>query len=433
MKEIISICVGQAGVQIAGSCFELFCLEHDIKCNGSKETLCTDPDKSSQALFMETESNRFVPRAVFVDTEPSSISNLQKSSPDLYFSEQFISSNEDSSNIYIRGYSLGIHLRNTIQDRIRILSENCDKLKGFIFFHSLNGGTGSGLGNLLLESLTSNYSKSFVFTNTIFPSPNISSNNIEAYNAALGIHGLLEFSSVSVIYDNEAIYNVCNEKLCIEMPEYKNINRIIAQNVSSLTGPMRFYNDYDMNIVDVQNHLMPYPRLHFVVSSYAPFVQSEKAYRNEFSVTDITNYACEASSLLASCDLRQGKYAYNFAMYKGDIVLDDIKIASSIIKAKPTMKFVEWCPNGTKFSINFKPPLCIPGGDMAKVPRSVCMASNNSAIKDIVYRVSQKCRLMYSKKAFTHWFYSEGLNDDSFNEAFEDIHALQLDYQEVEM
>ncbi|OMJ78957.1 hypothetical protein SteCoe_21129 [Stentor coeruleus] len=380
---------------------------------------------------METKSNHFVPKAVFIDTEPSSTSSIQKSYPDLYFPEQFISSNEDSSNIYIQGYIKGISLQSIFQDRIRKLTEACDKLKGFMIFHSLNGGTGSGLGGLLLESLSTDYSKSFIFTNTIFPSPKISSNNIEAYNAVFGIHELIEYSSVSLIYDNEALYNICSEKLYIEMPEYMNINRLIAQNISSLTGPIRFNSEYSMDFIYAQNHLMPYPRLHFHVSAYAPFVQSEKSYQNEFSVADITNCACESSSLLACCDLQQGKYFFLFAMYRGDLVFDDIKIAASIIRDKPTIQFYDWCQNGLKFNINHEPLFVVPGGDLAKISRSICMVNNSSAIREVFYRVRQKCRLMYSKKAFVHWFYSEGLNDDSFNEVFEDIDALQMDYLEV--
>jgi len=34
MREVISIHVGQAGVQMGNSCWELYCLEHGIQPNG---------------------------------------------------------------------------------------------------------------------------------------------------------------------------------------------------------------------------------------------------------------------------------------------------------------------------------------------------------------------------------------------------------------
>uniref|UniRef100_A0A1I7WB28 Tubulin domain-containing protein n=1 Tax=Heterorhabditis bacteriophora TaxID=37862 RepID=A0A1I7WB28_HETBA len=51
-REIVSLHVGQAGVQIGNACWELYCLEH------------------------ETQSGKHVPRAVFVDLEPTVVYNL---------------------------------------------------------------------------------------------------------------------------------------------------------------------------------------------------------------------------------------------------------------------------------------------------------------------------------------------------------------------
>lgn len=46
-----------------------------------------------------------------------------------------------------------------VLDRIRRMSDQCDGLQGFLFTHSLGGGTGSGLGSLLLEQLSLDYGK----------------------------------------------------------------------------------------------------------------------------------------------------------------------------------------------------------------------------------------------------------------------------------
>ena len=34
MREIISIHIGQAGIQVGNSCWELYCLEHEIQPDG---------------------------------------------------------------------------------------------------------------------------------------------------------------------------------------------------------------------------------------------------------------------------------------------------------------------------------------------------------------------------------------------------------------
>ena len=68
-REVISIHVGQAGVQIGNECWELYCLEHGIKPDGrmSGDNIVGQ----CGSLFGETENGKFIPRSLFVDLEPS--------------------------------------------------------------------------------------------------------------------------------------------------------------------------------------------------------------------------------------------------------------------------------------------------------------------------------------------------------------------------
>lgn len=51
------------------------------------------------------------------------------------------------------------------------------------------------------------------------------------------------------------------------------------------------------------------------------------------------------------------------------------------------------------------------GGDLAPVPRSVCMISNTTAMADAWARLDHKFDLMYAKRAFVHWYVGEGEKD----------------------
>ncbi|KAG0653352.1 alpha-tubulin, partial [Rhodotorula mucilaginosa] len=53
------------------------------------------------------------------------------------------------------------------------------------------------------------------------------------------------------------------------------------------------------------------------------------------------------------------------------------------------------------------PPANVPGGDLAKVSRSLCMLSNTTAIATAWSRLDRKFDLLYSKRAFVHWFVGE--------------------------
>ncbi|WP_411026666.1 hypothetical protein, partial [Salmonella sp. s54395] len=92
MRECISIHIGQAGVQIGNACWELYCLEHNIQPNGQLTTECEgSTDDSFNTFFSETQAGKHVPRAVFVDLEPTVIDEVRTGTyRQLFHPEQLI-------------------------------------------------------------------------------------------------------------------------------------------------------------------------------------------------------------------------------------------------------------------------------------------------------------------------------------------------------
>ncbi len=77
-RECISIHIGQCGVQIGNACWELYCLEHGIQPDGimpSDKTIGGGAD-GFNTFFSETGSGKHVPRAIFVDLEPTVIGKI---------------------------------------------------------------------------------------------------------------------------------------------------------------------------------------------------------------------------------------------------------------------------------------------------------------------------------------------------------------------
>lgn len=174
---------------------------------------------------------------------------------------------------------------------------------------------------------------------------------VEPYNSVLSTHSLLEHTDVSVLLDNEAIYEICRRSLDIERPTYTNLNRLVSQVISSLTASLRFDGALNVDITEFQTNLVPYPRIHFMLSSYAPVISAEKAYHEQLSVAEITNSVYEPSSMMAKCDPRHGKYMACCLMYRGDVVPKDVNAAVATIKTKRTIQFVDWCPTGMNESL----------------------------------------------------------------------------------
>jgi tubulin alpha len=265
----------------------------------------------------------------------------------------------------------------------------------------------------------------------IYPSPQVSTAVVEPYNSVLSTHGLLEHTDVAFMLDNEAIYSIAQKSLDIDRPSYTNLNRLIAQVVSSLTGSLRFEGSLNVDINEFQTNLVPYPRIHFMLCSYAPLVSAEKAHHEQFSVSQLTTSVFEPQSMFAKCDPLRGKYMACCLMYRGDVVPKDVTAAVAVIKTKKTIQFVDWCPTGFKCGINGQAPFTVPGGDLAKVSRGCVMLSNTTAIAEVFSRINQKFDLMYAKRAFVHWYVGEGMEEGEFTEAREDLAALEKDYEEV--
>ena len=105
-------------------------------------------------------------------------------------------------------------------------------------------------------------------------------------------------------------------------------------------------------IILLQTNLVPYPRIHFPLATYAPVISAEKAYHEQLSVAEITNACFEPANQMVKCDPRHGKYMACCLLYRGDVVPKDVNAAIATIKTKRTIQFVDWCPTGFKVGGN---------------------------------------------------------------------------------
>ena len=104
---------------------------------------------------------------------------------------------------------------------------------------------------------------------------------------------------------------------------------------------------------------------------------------------------------MVKCDPRRGKYMACCLLYRGDVVPKDVNAAIATIKTKKSIQFVDWCPTGFKVGINYQPPTAVPGGDLAKVHRAVCMLSNTTAIAEAWSRLNHKFDRVSLSQAFS--------------------------------
>ena len=99
-------------------------------------------------------------------------------------------------------------------------AESCDCLQGFQLVHSMGGGTGAGMGTLLISKIREEYPDRVMCSYSVFPSPKVSDTVVEPYNCVLSIHQLVEISDESLLIDNEALYDICFRTLKLTTPTY---------------------------------------------------------------------------------------------------------------------------------------------------------------------------------------------------------------------
>ena len=94
-------------------------------------------------------------------------------------------------------YTIGKEQIDTVMEKVRRLADNCAGLQGFFVFHSFGGGTGSGLGALILERLSTDYGKKSKLEFSVYPAPTMANSVVEPYNSVLTTHTTLEHSDCS--------------------------------------------------------------------------------------------------------------------------------------------------------------------------------------------------------------------------------------------
>lgn len=370
-------------LQIASACWELYCLEHGIAADGTMCCQDNNDDDNSNTFFHSclcptTQTIKAIPRVVLVDLEPIPIDEIRTGCyRELFDPCTLVTGKEDAGSNFARGYNtLGCEMIELALDRVRRVAENCDCMQGFITFRSVGGGTGSGFGSLLQERLTEEFAKSNRHEFNIFPSPRrvsccmlmiiylyashcrLSSIIVEPYNALLTTHYSMDYSDCNILLDNEALYDVCGNSLEVCSPIYTNINRVIGQVVSTCTASLRFEGPMNVDMIEFQTNLVPYPRIHFPLCTYSPFIPRSAGGLGDQSTIQITQSCFHPSTQLVKCDPLQGKYICCCMLYRGAADPTDINVAIKNLKCRKDIRFVDWSPSAFKIGINSQPPTC---------------------------------------------------------------------------
>ncbi|CAD5120732.1 DgyrCDS9293 [Dimorphilus gyrociliatus] len=426
MREIIHLQAGQCGNQIGSKFWEVISEEHGIEADGKFRGQSDYQLERTNVYYHEVSGGLYVPRAILVDLEPGTLNVIRSSKyGGLFRPDNFINGQSGAGNNWAKGhYTEGAELIEPIMDAVRKEAEVCDCLQGFQLCQSLGGGTGSGLGTLLISKVREEYPDRIMNTFSVLPSPKVSDTVTEAYNSTLSIHQLLENTDETYCIDNEALYDICNRTLKLQNPTYGDLNHLVSSTMSGVTTCLRFPGQLNADLRKLAVNMVPFPRLHFFITGFAPLTARGKEHYTALTVQELTQQMFDGRNMMAACDPRNGKYLTVAAMFRGRVSIKEVDEQMLNIQNKNSPYFVEWIPNNVKTAVCDIPP--------KGLKMSVTFIGNSTAIQEMFRRIADQFKTMFNRKAFLHWYTGEGMDEMEFDEAYSNITDLISEYQQYQ-
>nr|UXY86799.1 tubulin beta subunit [Cryptomonas paramecium] len=426
MREIVHIQAGQCGNQIGAKFWEIISDEHGINSSGFYGEKYANQRERIDVYYNEIANGRYVPRAILIDLEPGTIDSV-RASPygKLFKPDNFIYGQSGAGNNWAKGYyTEGAELIDNVIEVVRKEVENCDCLQGFQVAHSLGGGTGSGMGTLLISKIREEYPDRMMCTYSVVPSPKVSDTVVEPYNCTLSIHQLVENADEVFCIDNEALYDICFRTLKLTTPSYGDLNHLVSVVMSGITCSLRFPGQLNADLRKLAVNLIPFPRLHFFIVGFSPLgSRGSQQYKN-LSIAELTQQMFDSKNMMAACDPNHGRYLTAAVYFRGKVATNDVDDQMISIQNKQSNHFVEWIPHNIKSSVCDIPPK---GMDI-----SSAFIGNSTSIQDLFKRIGDQFQAMFRRKAFLHWYTGEGMDEMEFTEAESNMHDLVSEYQQYQ-
>ncbi|KAI0806136.1 beta-tubulin 2 [Irpex lacteus] len=429
-REIINVQAGQAGNQVGESFWTTLLAEHGLDgaghYHGTDDLQLARIETYFTEIDLPGESKKYVPRSIQVDLEEGVTNRIRSGKiGQLFRPDTFVTGNSGAGNNWAKGfYTEGAELIDSILEILRKQTEACDALQGFQLIHSLGGGTGAGLGSLLLSKFREEYPDRMLSTFSIIPSPKVSETVVEPYNSMLSIHQLVENSDLTMLIDNEALYDITARTLKVKAPEFEDLNLLVSQVMCGISTSLRFPGQLNGDLRKLGLNLVPFPRLHFLMPSYAPFYNPRDRAFQRMSVPDLTQAMFDRKNLLVACDPRFGRYLTAATIFRGEISSHEAERSISDLQRKNSSLFVEWIPDNVSVTLCTVPPI-------GHAQAATCLA-NSTAVQELFTRNLNQFAAMFKRSAFLHWYTGEGMDTMEFSEAESNAHDLITEYQQYQ-
>jgi len=203
---------------------------------------------------------------------------------------------------------------------------------------------------------------------------------------------------------------------------YDKMNSIIAHVLCNLTCSMRFEGSLNVDINDITMNLVPFPRMHFMLSSISPLYhvldKKLEPRRLDQIFYDVFN---NDHQLISVENINNGVYLASALIARGNINISDIN--SNLVKQRKNLKMVSWNHEGFKIGLCDQPPVNMNYGLLS--------LSNNTSISKCFENLRDRFTLLYKRKAHVHHYYEYMKDKSDFDEAINNVEKLIFDYTSI--
>nr|XP_031535991.1 tubulin epsilon chain isoform X2 [Vicugna pacos] len=335
-----------------------------------------------------------------------------------------------------------------ILEKLRKSAEHCDCLQCFFIIHSMGGGTGSGLGTFLLKVLEDEFPEVYRFVTSIYPSGEddvITS----PYNSILAMKELNEHADCVLPIDNQSLFDIISKielmmnsgklgtvikpkslvtssagtsKKRQEKP-FDKMNNIVGNLLLNLTSSARFEGSLNMDLNEISMNLVPFPQLHYLVSSLTPLYTLADVNIPPRRLDQMFSDAFSKDHQLIRADPKHSLYLACALMVRGNVQISDLR--RNIERLKPSLQFVSWNQEGWKTSLCSVPPV--------GHTHSLLALANNTCVKPTFIELRERFMRLYKKKAHLHHYLQiEGMEEGCFTEAVSSLSALIQEYNQLD-
>ncbi|KAI9246774.1 tubulin gamma chain [Sporodiniella umbellata] len=424
-REIVTLQAGQCGNQIGSEFWKQICAEHGISNDGTLEDFATEGGDRKDVFFYQADDDHYIPRALLLDLEPRVINNIKTSSfANLYNPENIFTSSDGggAGNTWPNGHSQGEKFSDDIMDMVDREADNSDSLEGFMLLHSIAGGTGSGLGSFLLESLNDRYPKKLIQTYSVFPnSEEVSDTVVQPYNSMLALKRLVNSADSVVVLDNAALSRIATDRLHIQQPTFEQTNQLVSTVMSSSTTTLRYPGYMNNDLVGIVASLIPTPRCHFLTTAYTPFsseqVEKAKSIRKTTVLDVMRRLLQPKNSMVSTLPSKRSCYISILNIIQGEVDPTDVHKSLLRIRERRLASFIPWGPASIQVALSKKSPY-------VQTPHRVSglMLANHTSVTSLFKRTRDQYDRLRKRNAFLEQYrrfsaFSDDLGefDDSRN------------------